>query len=157
MLQRPRDSQQRKLYRAERCTKRRSQAFKDLRVIRGYTNRIIKHKWFQERWPDIVCIGVRKIRSDANAHGWYSGGGLVNIQIPKTMWAMKEAVVLHEIAHGITEYEFGVNKTAWHGREFAKIFASLVQHYMGTEAGRELRASYKKHRVKWRSNGRART
>ena len=155
MLQRPRDSQRQKLYAAERWTRVRSKMFKDLRGVRKYTKRVLKHKWFKQRWPHIVYINVRKIRCDSNAHGWYAGGGVVAIQIPKAMWAMKEVVVLHEIAHGITEYEFGVNKTAWHGREFAKIFASLVQHYMGTEAGQELRTSYRKHRVKWRSNGKA--
>ena len=154
-MRRPRDSQVRKLYRAEWPLKRRSRMFKDMRGVHKYARRIVKHRWFQKRWPDIASINPRKIRCDSNAHGWYAGGGVIAIQIPKAMWAMKEAVVLHEVAHGLTEYEFGVNKTAWHGREFVKIFTSLVQHYMGTEAARELRSSLKEHHVKWRSNGKA--
>ncbi len=153
MLQRPRDSQRRKLYNAELSMKRRPLAFKNLQGVKKYAKRALKHKWFKQQWPDIAEVSVHKIRCDSNAHGWYSGGGVLSIQIPIAPWALKEVVVLHELAHGITEYENGVNKTAWHGREFAKIFASLVQHYMGTDAGRELRASYKKHHVKWRSNG----
>ena len=104
MLQRPRDSQRRKLYRAERSMKRRSRMLRDMRGVQKYVRRILKHKWFKQRWPDVVSINVRKIRCDSNAHGWYAGGGVVAIQIPKAMWAMKEIVVLHEVAHGLTEY-----------------------------------------------------
>ena len=151
---RPRDSQRAKLYKSERPLKRwHRPLFKNRRAIQSYAKRILKHKWFRERWPHVASVNVRKIRSDARAHGWYSGGGVVSIQIPKTRWAMIEAVVLHEIAHGLTEYEFGISKTAWHGPEFAKIYVALVQHYMGREAARDLRRGYREHRVKYRSNG----
>ncbi len=157
---RPRDSQRSKMYRAERSTKKLPHThFKDLRQIRSYVKRIQKHKWFQERWNWARWIEVRKIRSDASAHGWFAGGGHLVIQIPKAKWAMCEAVVLHEIAHGLAEIQWRKSpahkKTAWHGPEFAKIYADLVQHYIGVEAGRELKKQYRANGVKYRSNGHA--
>ena len=151
--QRPRDGQRQKVYNAERPLKRQSKMLVNRRGLEKYVRRVLKHKWFKKNWPGIYSINPRSIRSDAHAHGWYAGGGVCAIQIPIDVWSLKESIVLHEIAHGLTEYKFGVNKCAWHGREFANIFASLIQHYMGSEAGRKLRAGYREHHVKWRSNG----
>lgn len=156
-MARPRDMQAKKLYRSERSFRKRNQKhFLNLRSVLSYTRRILKHKWFQDRWDYVVSVNVIPIRKDSNAHGWYSGGGVVAIQIPVTDWAMNETVVLHEIAHGLTEAQYGRNQKAWHGPEFAKIFASLVQHYMGTDAGRSLKQCFRDNKVKYRSpNGKA--
>lgn len=50
------------------------------------------------------------------------------IAIPTlTRWAMRELVVLHELAHART--------AGGHGREFVREFADLARRFMGPEAG----------------------
>lgn len=55
-------------------------------------------------------------------------------------------VILHEIAH------LGVHPDkAWHGREFAKLFLTLIKRFLGPEAARTLRQEYSNNRVKYRT------
>lgn len=78
---------------------------------------------------------VRKAHGNSK-HAW--GGGWRNeIQLPAaedhaagkgkhTNWALREVVVLHELAHCLTH-------TSGHGAEFAGTFLKLIREFMGTE------------------------
>lgn len=71
-------------------------------------------------------ISVRHRKGNASAH--YCGGEIAIHHIEgKNTWAMREIVVLHEIAHHLAP-------GSGHGSEFAGAFLSLVQIFMGVEA-----------------------
>ena len=54
-------------------------------------------------------------------------------------WAMRESVVLHEIAHHVA---ITVHASAHHDREFTSSMLALVQEFLGHEAELLLRTSY---------------
>jgi putative metallohydrolase (TIGR04338 family) len=51
-------------------------------------------------------------------------------------------IILHELAHLLSP-EVG------HGRDFARTLLTLVDRFLGTEAGRTLRAAYKETGIKY--------
>lgn len=114
--------------------------------VRSYVNDKVKSAWFQKTftpWFGRMIVQTRK--SNAGACCQLSGPTL---SFPK--WSRWPIVILHEMAHAVTsEY------SAWHGSEFARNFITLVSHYLGTEAARELKAAFRKYRVDYRrsSNG----
>ena len=73
--------------------------------------------------------------------GWHEG-----ITIPKHgrfTW-----VIVHELAHTVCQREHGT-LVAGHGWQFCAIYLRLVLLTMGREAYDALRASFKKHRVRY--------
>ena len=147
-MTRPRDSQKQKLYNAESFLHTTSGRMETVPEIEAFADRVISHEWFKRRWPSVHYIEVKDGRGARVARGfrYWNGGG---IKMPK--WSRNRAIVLHEIAHIITP-----NTYASHGPEYARNFLDLVRHYLGKESAEQLRASYKRHRVKYRrikSNG----
>lgn len=100
-----------------------------------YVNSVLEAAWFQRRW------GHRRLRLEHKARTW-SWGGHGTISISR-VHRRQEAVILHEIAHNLTAYG-----NAGHGPEFAYIFLTLVRYQMGPEVYNQLRAGYRKYRVR---------
>lgn len=67
------------------------------------------------------------------------------INLPR--WARTKPVILHELAHGLTRKAYGPSP-APHGWEFASVYLRLVQHFLGKDRADQLRAAFKKHRVR---------
>lgn len=104
-------------------------------------NRKVVARHYNTNRPVLVVDGRGTRR--AMAYGGYK------ISIPK--WARTEWVVLHELAH-ILEWRdrarTGV-RTASHGWEFAAIYLFLVKTMLGKDTADLLKASFRKHRVKF--------
>ncbi len=90
-------------------------------------------------------LTVRARRTAAAAHYENSGGTGV-IAVPDRTgggWALRELVVLHEIAHHLC-----ADVTPAHGSEFVATLCALTAAVMGPEAGHVLRVVYAKEGVR---------
>ena len=99
----------------------------------SYLNIICDQYWFRQRF------GERKIYIESGRGGGQAFG---TRKIKLGTWARNEAVILHELAHCLTPN----NK---HGAEFAGVFLFLVKNAFGADIAKQLRESYKTHRVKY--------
>lgn len=154
-MPKPRDNQKSRLYAAERAAQlepsplaRRllvdtervpSTGSITIEACQAYLDHLFQSAWFQRRW------GRRSYKARHKAYGnaTYSSGWTSYISLPP--WARDEWVLLHEVAHGLTEH----SDCAHHGPEFAGVFLTLVEHRMGKAAGASLREQYKANRVRY--------
>ena len=143
---RERDTQRSKVYRAESAADISGKRYETIPEIEAYLNRVFLHEWFKRHHPRARGFVVKDGRGRSKACGGALGWRSVKMSLPK--WSRCEGVILHELAHGLTEIEWG-RGTAWHGWEFCKTFLELVKHYQGKEAGERLRLSFKEHRVRY--------
>lgn len=108
--------------------------------------------WFAARWPGAADhpLIVRARRGRQRAH--YEAredGGVVAVPVPGnvTGWAMREMVLLHELAHHVVACDVAPEPadqglTAPHGCEFAAVMLQLVDGVLGPEARLLLAAAY---------------
>jgi len=99
----------------------------------SYLNIICDQFWFRQRF------GERKIYIES---GRNVGTAYGSRRITLGTWARNEAVILHELAHCLTP-------NAKHGAEFSGVFLFLVKNAFGADIAKQLRESYKTHRVKY--------
>jgi putative metallohydrolase (TIGR04338 family) len=95
--------------------------------------------------PDAGPLAVRARRGVSAAHYQHDGRSAV-IAVPDGVgasWAMRELVVLHEVAHHLC----GPGGPP-HGAEFVAAFCALASAVMGPEAGHVLRVVYAKEGVR---------
>lgn len=142
---RPRDSQKRRLYRAEGAIKDLGWHGHDLGVCEEYIRRVwtdprvlVAFPWIRRVPCPIVTNG------QGNSH---PTGGRRRIKLPKA--ARKESTALHEVAHSIVLWGPPPDHPG-HGRVFARTLLCLVQIRMGAAAARALRESFVTHRVRYR-------
>lgn len=102
-----------------------------------YLDVICDQYWFRQRF------NTRKIYIESGRGG---GKAFGSRRITLGTWARNEAIILHELAHCLAPYG---NR---HGAEFAGIFLFLVKNAFGADKAKELRASYKTHRVKYNNS-----
>jgi putative metallohydrolase (TIGR04338 family) len=88
-------------------------------------------------------LTVRARRGATAAHYERSDDG-ATIAVPdrRTSWALRELVVLHEIAHHLSDAE------PPHGPEFVATFCELAEAVMGPEVAHVLRVVYAKEGVR---------
>jgi putative metallohydrolase (TIGR04338 family) len=97
----------------------------------------------REKWPAATPLTVRPRRGATAAHYERDdGGGAIAVPDRRTNWALRELVVLHEIAHHLCEAE------PPHGPEFVATFCELSEAVMGPEVGHVLRVVYAKEGVR---------
>lgn len=99
---------------------------------------------------DRVCdiVGVRRVHvraraGDSMAH-YERPGAVIAVPNGRKRWALRELVVLHELAHHLTP-SFGV---ASHGPEFVSNFIDLLGRVMGPHAQLAARIIYATNGVK---------
>lgn len=108
--------------------------FASLDSIQRYIDAVLGLNWVRAAWParSAVAVTVRERRGQASAH--YERAG-ATIAIPprehNRAWAMREFVVLHELAHHLAPN----TAAAPHGPEFAGRMSTLVTEIVGPEAG----------------------
>ncbi len=155
---RERDSQRAKVYRAEGKAGIKSKRFETVPEVEAYLKRCFSHKWFHNHYPEATKFRVRDGRRRRRAGGrGYTilGGGRCILTMPK--WSRYELVILHELAHGLTDlargysrgYDSGEAGWAPHGWQFCEIYLDIVRHFMGAAAGEKLRRSFREHRVRY--------
>ena len=112
--------------------------FSSPETVQAYVDRVLVHPAVVERWGRSK-ISVRKRKGTTKAH--YQRRDQT-IAVPDSQWALREVVVLHEIAHHFSA--FGPS----HGPQFVDTLLGLVGAIMGPQAQLVLRILYSEEGVK---------
>jgi putative metallohydrolase (TIGR04338 family) len=117
--------------------------FASVDSVQRYVDDVLALGPVGERWPDVAPLSVRSRRGLTAAHYERDGGGAA-IAVPErgTNWALRELVVLHEIAHHVCD------AAPPHGPEFVATFCELAEAVMGPEVAHVLRVVYAKEGVR---------
>jgi putative metallohydrolase (TIGR04338 family) len=117
--------------------------FASVDSVQRYVDDVLALATVRRRWPHVTQLAVRSRRGGTAAHYEIGGDGAV-IAVPdaRTRWALRELVVLHEIAHHLC------GDAPPHGPEFVATFCELVEMVMGPEAAHVLRVIYAKEGVR---------
>lgn len=112
--------------------------FGDLDSVQRYVDSVLRLNWLRVRWPGASQVAVRARRGAAKAH--YERG-TATIALPPFErgggWGLRELVVLHELAHHLTD-----EAAPHHGPEFVTTLLALVEELIGPEAEFLLRTTY---------------
>jgi putative metallohydrolase (TIGR04338 family) len=117
--------------------------FGSVPAVQRYVDDVLAHPAVRQRWPSPAPLAVRARRAATAAH-YERRDDVATIAVPDrdtADWAMRELVVLHEIAHHLSDAE------PPHGPEFVAVFCELAGLVMGPEAGHVLRVVYLKEGV----------
>lgn len=140
-LQRIRDYQRSKVYKAERLAVERCveagislwEVGTDIHAVQAWVTKATMSAWWKRR-DYFLSVRVNDGRGCSIARG---GSG--EIKLP--MWARSDLVPVHELAHACISV-FRISES-WHGREFCKRFLEMVQHFYGKSARDILRQAMK--------------
>ena len=117
--------------------------FGSLESVQGYVDRVLAHPAVIERfpWTENATITVRRRKGATKAHYERLTQTIaVPDQIAGGSWAMREMVILHEVAHAVS----------WdaHGPQFVSAFVSLLEATMGPEIGLVMRILFRHNGVR---------
>ena len=118
--------------------------FGSVASVQRYIDDVLALPAVRQQWPEISPLRVRARRAATAAH--YEnpdGAGVIAVPDRDTAdWAMRELVVLHEIAHHLCRVG------PPHGPEFVATICTLTELVMGPELGHVLRVVYAKEGVR---------
>jgi putative metallohydrolase (TIGR04338 family) len=118
--------------------------FGSVASVQRYVDDVLALAAVRQRWPDVSPLRVRARRAATAAHYENIDDAAV-IAVPDretTDWALRELVVLHEVAHHLCQAE------PPHGPEFVATICALTELVMGPEVGHVLRVIYAKEGVR---------
>ncbi|MFL0180932.1 MULTISPECIES: TIGR04338 family metallohydrolase [unclassified Mycobacterium] len=118
--------------------------FGSVAAVGRYVDDVMALSTVRVRWPDASGLAVRARRGATAAHYEKIGAAGV-IAVPDQRgvdWALRELVVLHEIAHHLCDAR------PPHGPEFVATFCELAEMVMGPELGYVLRVVFAKEGVR---------
>lgn len=119
--------------------------FGSVESVQRYADEVLQMPAIRQRWGEPTPLRVRRRRAATMAH-YENRGGTGIIALASGIgedWAMRELVVLHEIAHHLS---VGIRPA--HGREFVSAYCELVGMVMGPEVTYVLRVVYAKEGVR---------
>jgi putative metallohydrolase (TIGR04338 family) len=114
--------------------------FASLASVQSYVDAVLKLNWIHETWPRAGTVVHVRERSGTGASHYERDSQTIAVPLHRRneAWALRELVVLHELAH---HFEPEESDMAAHGGEFVDRFVSLVSEIVGHEAGFLLRAT----------------
>ena len=117
--------------------------FASVETVQRYVGDVLALGSVRARWPDAPSLTVRPRRGVTAAH-YERDDDAAAIAVPerRTTWALRELVVLHEIAHHLCDAD------PPHGPEFVTTFCELAEAVMGPEVAHVLRVVYAKEGVR---------
>lgn len=117
--------------------------FASVAAVQRYVDEVLALPSVQQQWSQIAPLKVRARRAATAAH--YEnrdGAGIIAVPDRGTAdWAMRELVVLHEVAHHLCTAQ------PPHGPQFVATLCRLAELVMGPEVGYVLRVVYAKEGV----------
>jgi putative metallohydrolase (TIGR04338 family) len=119
--------------------------FGSVESVQRYVDDVLALPAVRKRWPTTeLPLRVRARRAATAAHyEYHDGAGVIAIPDRDTAeWALRELVVLHEVAHHLCHAE------PPHGPEFVATICELAELVMGPELGHVLRVVYDKEGVR---------
>jgi putative metallohydrolase (TIGR04338 family) len=119
--------------------------FGSVASLQRYVDEVLALPAVRRQWPAASPLRVRARRAATAAHYENSdGAGVIAVPDRDTAdWAMRELVVLHEVAHHLC------HAPPPHGPEFVATICTLAELVMGPELGHVLRVVYASEGVKW--------
>lgn len=106
--------------------------------VQRYVDEVLALPAVRARWPLAGPLSVRPRRAATAAH-YENRCGVGTIAVPDGVggsWAMRELVILHEVAHHLCD------TLPPHGTQFVATFCALTEAVMGAELGYVLRAAF---------------
>ena len=121
--------------------------FASVESVQDYADRVLALNWVRARWPRAsVPVTVRARAGTTAAHYEPATNTLaVPTRGGESRWALRELVVLHELAHHLEPAGAGL---APHGPEFVERYLILVDEIVGTEAAFVLRTTLAENGVR---------
>ncbi len=118
--------------------------FGSLAAVQRYVDDVLALPALRRQWPKVAPLRVRARRASTAAHYENrNGAGVIAVpDLATADWAMRELVVLHEIAHHLCDVQ------PPHGSEYVATLCTLAELVMGPEAGHVLRVVYAKEGVR---------
>ena len=118
--------------------------FGSLAAVQRYVDDVLALPAVRRQWPKVAPLRVRARRASTAAHYENrNGAGVIAVpDLATADWAMRELVVLHEIAHHLCDVQ------PPHGSEYVTTLCTLAELVMGPEAGHVLRVVYAKEGVR---------
>lgn len=117
--------------------------FASVQSVQTYVDDVLGMAVVRESWPVGDSLVVRARRGVTAAHyERFDDGAAIAVPEGRTTWALRELVVLHEIAHHLCGAE------PPHGPEFVATFCELAGAVMGPEVAHVLRVVYAKEGVR---------
>ena len=146
-----RDSQRSKVYAAENeafraySPKNSEPTLPRVKDCERFVKKVFASKRVKAAFPRATreIWGVPRIEDGRGCRA--ARGGYSFLVLPR--WARRDWVVLHEIAHTITGREVG--DVPAHGWQYCTVYLRLVLYVLGREHHDALKASFKKHRVRF--------
>ena len=118
--------------------------FGSAEAVQAYVDAVLALNWVRAAWPSAGPVRVRERAGDTLAH--YSAGVIaVPTRRIGSSWALRELVVLHELAHHLA-----APGEQTHGAQFVGRFIELVTEIIGPEAGLLLRVTMSEQAVQIR-------
>ncbi len=118
--------------------------FASVPAVQRYVDDVLALPAVRQHWPKVGPLTVRARRAATAAH-YENRDGAGTIAVPDRAaadWAMRELVVLHEIAHHLCDAQ------PPHGPQFVATLCTLAELVMGAELGHVLRVVYAKEGVR---------
>lgn len=117
--------------------------FASTQAVQRYVDQVLRHSAVRQRWPSAGPLTIRARRGVSAAHYERDDAG-ATIAVPdvRAGWALRELVVLHEIAHHLCDAE------PPHGQEFVTTICELADAVMGPEVAHVLQVVYAKEGVR---------
>jgi putative metallohydrolase (TIGR04338 family) len=118
--------------------------FGSVASVQRYVDDVLALPAVRQQWPEVSPPRVRARRAATAAHYEnHDGAGVIAVPDRDTAdWAMRELVVLHEVAHHLCRAQPA------HGAEFVATMCTLTALVMGPELGHVLRVVYAKEGVR---------
>ncbi|WP_310399437.1 TIGR04338 family metallohydrolase [Nocardia kruczakiae] len=114
--------------------------FASVESVQSYVDRVLALNWIRAQWVRAgTTLAVRARAGTAAAH-YETGRAVLAVPLHTggTAWALRELVILHELAHHL---EPPGADLAPHGPEFCTRYLELVDGVVGPEAALLLRAT----------------
>jgi putative metallohydrolase (TIGR04338 family) len=111
--------------------------FASVPAVQRYVDEVLTHVGVDRP----LTVRARRGVTAAHYEHW-DDGATIAVPEQRTSWALRELVVLHEIAHHLS------NAEPPHGPEFVATFCDLADAVMGPEVGHVLRVVYAKEGVR---------
>jgi putative metallohydrolase (TIGR04338 family) len=118
--------------------------FASVPAVQRYVDEVLALPAVRRQWPNVAPLKVRARRAATAAHYEnLDGAGVIAVPDRATAgWAMRELVVLHEIAHHLCDAQ------PPHGSQYVATLCTLAELVMGPELGHVLRVVYAKEGVR---------